>query len=408
MKDIVEKLFDRSSAMVFLVGVILLIIGASGGVTVGTSALKIGNPTWQIVIGVIGFIMIVVGIIWIARDGLSRTSKPEKVSPKGNAVSKQTPSFFISNRELNIQQSFLDFIEQSDKEMFVAGVALGFVTRHRATFEKILEKGATLRFLLLDPESPDVDIVAQMFDVDALKIRNDIEGALKDLEVLRNKSHDTDGKVDIRLMSREPAFSFAISDPKTTHGCLSASLRIYGQSAITRPYFVLRVSDEWFEVFVQSCENLWLASTPWPKRDQIPSKQVFEKAGVVPYQIRNNKIEVLLITARTDPRKWIFPVGNVEPKENLRRAAIRECVEESGFVVEDDKDLSRLMAIELERKDSVDKMTFFLGPVIREKAEYELDRNRKWVPLSELMDEVADDFRSVATAAHGILNAIEK
>ena len=41
-------------------------------------------------------------------------------------------------------------------------------------------------------------------------------------------------------------------------------------------------------------------------------------------------IAILLVRAKRDPSKWIFPKGHIEPGESARAAALRETREEAG------------------------------------------------------------------------------
>ncbi len=107
---------------------------------------------------------------------------------------------------------------------------------------------------------------------------------------------------------------------------------------------------------------------------------------------------MLLITSRKHPQSWIFPVGTVEAGESLEQAAARECAEESGYTVE----VGPLLA-ELELPDEADRTVrrfiFFAANITGEYATYEIDRQRRWVPLSEVGESVAAVFRPVARAA---------
>ena len=65
------------------------------------------------------------------------------------------------------------------------------------------------------------------------------------------------------------------------------------------------------------------------------NRSIRQKAGVVAYRYKNeNEVEILLITARSSPSTWIFPVGTVKSGESLQETAARECLEESGYVVD--------------------------------------------------------------------------
>lgn len=125
--------------------------------------------------------------------------------------------------------------------------------------------------------------------------------------------------------------------------------------------------------------------------------EVEQKAGVVVYRYAaDGGAEILLVTARTNPQSWIFPVGTVDPGETLQQAAARECAEESGYTVEVGPVLH---VMDLGRDESVDRFTFFAARATGEVADYETDRQRKWVPQSELIDIIAHVFLPVARAA---------
>jgi hypothetical protein len=54
--------------------------------------------------------------------------------------------------------------------------------------------------------------------------------------------------------------------------------------------------------------------------------------------------------------------------------------------------------VETEENGAARRFTFFLAKVIAEVETYEIDRQRKWVSLSELVDQVAGVFAPVARA----------
>lgn len=136
----------------------------------------------------------------------------------------------------------------------------------------------------------------------------------------------------------------------------------------------------------------------------MSEKPIVPKAGVVPYRRdAAGGVELLLITARQVPGSWIFPVGTVDPGETLAQTAARECVEESGCVVSVTDELG---FVDLDKGHAIHRLTFFAAAVIGETAERESDRARRWVPLTEVVDEVADVFQPVARAARTYLEAL--
>lgn len=127
-------------------------------------------------------------------------------------------------------------------------------------------------------------------------------------------------------------------------------------------------------------------------------KSVKEKAGAVIYKKDAAGAEplVLLVTARKMPGSWVFPVGSVEKGESLPEAAERECLEESGYQVKIGEQLAAVTSAETDRTV---RYTFFLAEAVGEAADWEQDRERKWVPLSRAAAMLPEIFQDVGRAA---------
>lgn len=65
----------------------------------------------------------------------------------------------------------------------------------------------------------------------------------------------------------------------------------------------------------------------------IPDKAVLRQAGVIPWRMKGNTYQVLLIT-NTSRSRWIIPKGNIELFETPVAAAKKECFEEAGAIGE--------------------------------------------------------------------------
>ena len=127
-----------------------------------------------------------------------------------------------------------------------------------------------------------------------------------------------------------------------------------------------------------------------------------QKAGVVTYrQESDGTYAILIITARRQRDAWIFPVGTVDPGETLEQAAARECMEESGYTV---RTGPLLKALDLASKSGRRRFSFFAAQITGEVDEYETDRRRRWVPLTQLVETVSEAFAPVARAALAYLS----
>lgn len=123
-------------------------------------------------------------------------------------------------------------------------------------------------------------------------------------------------------------------------------------------------------------------------------KPISRKAGVIAYrQNEQGETEILLISSRKHPGTWVFPVGSIDEGENAQQAARRECVEESGYIVELKDEMEKIY---IDDGDVTNEFTFFTAEVVEETFDYEKDRTRKWVKLSELENKITEVFRPLA------------
>ena len=123
-------------------------------------------------------------------------------------------------------------------------------------------------------------------------------------------------------------------------------------------------------------------------------KNIKNKAGVVVYRENDNgETEVLLVSARKHKGSWVFPVGSVEDHETLQVTAARECEEESGYIVEVEDEVG---TVKNSNKNSINYYTFYKAKVLSETDDYEKDRERRWVGLNDLSENVADIFLPIA------------
>ena len=109
---------------------------------------------------------------------------------------------------------------------------------------------------------------------------------------------------------------------------------------------------------------------------------------------------MLLVSARKDPRQWIFPKGHVEPGESAAEAALREMREEAGV---DGKIIKSIGVSTYESGRVRVKVSYFLVRYSRAVLTTE-SRKRRWQSFSEARELVAfDDARDLVDKAERFL-----
>lgn len=123
-------------------------------------------------------------------------------------------------------------------------------------------------------------------------------------------------------------------------------------------------------------------------------KDIKHKAGVVVYRKNDNdELEILLVSARKYKDSMVFPVGTVEDHETLQVTATRECQEESGYIVEVEDEVGTVKNF---NKNKINYYTFYKARVLQEVDDYEKDRERRWIRVNELPENIADIFLPIA------------
>lgn len=63
MNSLLEKLLERTPILLILVGILLILVAAFGGVPFTTPQITITEPNWRVFLGIIGGILLSIGIL---------------------------------------------------------------------------------------------------------------------------------------------------------------------------------------------------------------------------------------------------------------------------------------------------------------------------------------------------------
>jgi len=113
------------------------------------------------------------------------------------------------------------------------------------------------------------------------------------------------------------------------------------------------------------------------------------QSGVIPYRFRKGKLEVFLITSRSN-RRWIIPKGIIERDYSARNSAAKEALEEAGVR---GRVGGKLLGVYRSRKLGKScTVKVFPMQVSRVYKEWdEDDRKRQWVPLKKALKLVGNN-----------------
>ena len=147
--------------------------------------------------------------------------------------------FFLSERRLTAKDL------SSANTIYFAGKVLARTTREfMYILGQRLAAGATIRFIILDPESEALlqQAVLQSFDAPIEFWRDTLKTTETVIEALA-KTPNTKGKVEIGYLPYMPSFGLTLVDPEEAHGICFVEIYQH-KSAEPHPTFELRAMDD--------------------------------------------------------------------------------------------------------------------------------------------------------------------
>lgn len=128
-----------------------------------------------------------------------------------------------------------------------------------------------------------------------------------------------------------------------------------------------------------------------------------KKVGVIPYQIIDGEISILMVTSMGTGR-WILPKGNLKAKESHKKGCLREAFEEAGVKGKILKNFPMTIVMPANGQDAdyqhQGKIPVVFYPMrvdhLSAKWPEQYQRQRKWMTLDAAMAELpSKDILSV-------------
>jgi 8-oxo-dGTP pyrophosphatase MutT (NUDIX family) len=112
---------------------------------------------------------------------------------------------------------------------------------------------------------------------------------------------------------------------------------------------------------------------------------LIRQSGAIIVRLDGDEPQVLLVTAKRNPKRWIFPKGHIEKGESAEDAALREAREEAGVLV---KSIGPAGSLEYHFLGAGFRVEYFLAVLQREAGPPEKGRSRRWCSLDEALERL--------------------
>ena len=112
---------------------------------------------------------------------------------------------------------------------------------------------------------------------------------------------------------------------------------------------------------------------------------IIRQAGSIVVRLDGKEPQVLLVTARRNPKNWIFPKGHIEKGETPEEAAVRETREEAGVV---GKLIGPAGVLEYGFLGAKARVEYYLVEFKKEAGRPEDGRQKTWCRLDEALERL--------------------
>jgi 8-oxo-dGTP pyrophosphatase MutT (NUDIX family) len=112
---------------------------------------------------------------------------------------------------------------------------------------------------------------------------------------------------------------------------------------------------------------------------------IYKQSGAIVVRLDGEEPQVLLVTAKRNPKRWIFPKGHIEKGETAEEAALREAREEAGVV---GQPIGPAGTLEYRFLGAGFRVEYFLAVLKREAGPPEKGRDREWCSFQEALERL--------------------
>lgn len=211
------------------------------------------------------------------------------------------------------------------------------------------------------------------------------------------------------LVGHNPTLEFVLSALSKETIPKTKKSRVLSPAALVH----FKIDCDWSEITEQCAELINIIYPkalpelfPYPDVNgterRIRPAYYYEQSCAIPYRIKDNQIEILIISSSTK-RHWLVPKGIQEPGLTAQDSANAEAYEEAGVIGQVfEKELAKY---EYPKWEAICKVSVFLmkvSQVLNEHEWPESNRQRRWVQISEAVELIhnADLASIIASVPH--------
>ncbi len=253
MTETLTEILKRTSVFLLVLGAILLVIGASGDITLGSNSLALPDTVARIVVGVFGAFLLFLGIYSTWQETFQQ--------PRRIDVSEFD---LIASRDTSKQSFRLERYIGDAKTIDLLGYTLkGLLRDLREPLVQAIIRGAIVRIIVVDVHSTSTKLFEKHTDKPELVASNWITGLqyIKDIRTRLEMVPKVSGRFEVKVTSWIPSNNLVLVNANTEDGILKAGIHsvTFRQPISDRLTIVIRREKykQAFDFFAKGFDLLW-------------------------------------------------------------------------------------------------------------------------------------------------------
>lgn len=249
-KTIIEKILESVPLAIFIIGTILFVIAAVGGIPIGTPPLQITDPLWKLALGIMGFIMVCVGLLFVVRERKIFVSENQKKNDSKDSDSLKNIHLVQKSQQHDTGELF----NEVETEICFLGI-IAKRTVNSDAFKRFLTSkrntSVNIKFLLLDPDS-------QVFLQRAHDENESVTAWKQDLystiERLQHYKQEYNISIEVRLYNIYPIWRIIVINKRK----IVMNFFLKGKRGTESDQIVMTdINNDWAQAYIEYVELLW-------------------------------------------------------------------------------------------------------------------------------------------------------
>lgn len=243
--EVVEAIFEKTNFLILVLGILLVVLGASGGITLSSFSLVINELAWRVLICLVGLLLFGLSLILIWKETF-----------KGITISSKKTEVKVWNVE-EFKKRLIDATELC--MVTVSNQDLLFLLLE--DLKSFVKRGGKIRCLYMKPEGHLLEMVAARSidvdqDINALQMQYDM--SLKAMHYIAESALIKDS-VQVKNIGYFQGVVLTLVNPTSQESVAYVTLNGFGHHYASRPCITLskKHASEWFTFFQETFNNMW-------------------------------------------------------------------------------------------------------------------------------------------------------